>query len=242
MISRHVPPVIYLPEEALEECRAYLESHLAFRLHGQEIEEMLPSYRLVGVRGGQKVRLTGKGHTDKLCEIFQCHHSVPCVGYGFLQEKKRLKAEYAGVPGRQLGALRKQGVALDEPFESPMFLFMGDTTVQFFEEQLELEGKGKENVFRYPLIITECTFLGLDEEDTNRAARKKHIVWTELKPIVVSHPHIVFVLIHFSLRHSPKELRSFFKDQKLDNIVVFVEEENSTLVQSHEQDQNLEDY
>jgi ribonuclease Z len=166
------------------------------------------------------------------------HHSVVCVGYGFLQEKKKLKPEYVGLEGRQLGELRKKGVALDFFYENPMFAFLGDTTVQFFEEQAAIEARQEESIFRFPMIIVECTFLGLEEEDETRARKKKHVYWPHLKPFVVAHPNILFVLIHFSHRYSSVQIREFFEKENLKNVVPFVASKEYSITES---EQNEED-
>jgi len=237
-ICRRVPPDIFLPGEVVDSCRDYLEGHLNFRLADQDIGEMLPTYHLKGVRGNEKIRLTGKSHSDKLVQIYSMYHSVPCVGYGFLLEKKRLKSEYIGLQGKQLGELRKQGTNIEEFYECPIFAFLGDTTTQLFDEHAELEKKGKDSLFKYPLIMVECTFLGTDEKDAERATSKKHVLWDDLKPHVQAHPKIIFVLIHFSHRYSPVFIREFFEKENLANTVPWVESKDVTIVQSADNDEN----
>lgn len=227
---RRCPPTIFLPKVATDSCGQYLDHHINFRLHGQEVDMLLPTYTLQGVEAGEKIKLTGKQNADKVVEVFHCYHSVSCVGYGFLQMKKKMKPEYVGMEGKQLGQLRRQGVEIDYLYENPMFVFMGDTTAQFYVDQAELEKEGKENVFRYPLIITECTFLGTDADDAERANKTKHTLWPELKPFIESHPNITFVLIHFSHRYSEKTIREFFAKEKLANVVAFVEGEETSVL------------
>jgi len=239
MTCRWCPPTIFVPYQALETCQAYLESYLDFRLHGQDSKngnKRSPTYYLRGVEAGSKVDLTTKPHKDKAVEVFQCIHSVICVGYGFLQKKKKLKHEYAEFSGKELGILRKQGVQIDQTIETPMFVFMGDTTVLFYEEQQELEREGKDSVFRYPLIITECTFLGIYEDDSFRAESTKHTLWNDLKPFIVSHPDITFVLIHFSHRYSQADIRTFFNNEGVGNVVPFVQDQLSCELQQEKND------
>lgn len=230
MICRRCPPQIYLPSVATESCKQYLDSHINFRLHGQDVDELLPTFFLNGVESGMKISLTGKQNQDKVVEVFNCYHSVACVGYGFSQVKKKIKPEFVGVEGKQLGLLRKQGIQIDLLYESPMFAFMGDTTAQFYQDHVELEAQGKENIFRFPLIITECTFLGTLEDDEQRADKTKHTFWPHLKSIVLSHPNTTFVLIHFSHRYSEKDIRNFFVRENVPNVVPFVESENACVI------------
>jgi len=70
--------------------------------------------------------------------------------------------------------------------------------------------------------VVECSFI--DNADLNRADETKHMHWDRLKPTVESHPDILFVLIHFSLKYKSIEIQSFF--QEYSNVhPVLVEEE-----------------
>lgn len=92
-----------------------------------------------------------------------------------------------------------------------LFAYVGDTHASALAEADWLDG--------VPVVITECTFL--DDADLERAARIGHTVWSELRPIVEAHPETLFVLIHFSLRHSDAEVVDFFAAADLPNIVVW---------------------
>jgi ribonuclease Z len=117
------------------------------------------------------------------------------VGYAFSERKKRLKSEYVGTPGRELGRLRKEGVEIEEETFVPLFVYLGDTSTKVYEAHPE--------IFDYPTIITECTFLPDphesegDEAILQRTERDGHIHWTQLQDIVLAHPANTFVLIHF---------------------------------------------
>src|SRR5690606_14346440 len=108
-------------------------------------------------------------------KVFQCFHKVPCIGYAFSERKKKLKQEYVGLPGKELGKLRKDGVQIDEEINRPLFAYVGDTNTTVFEENPWL--------FDYPVIITECTFL-YDEEGgddlVDKAAKDGHTHWEVL--------------------------------------------------------------
>jgi hypothetical protein len=47
-------------------------------------------------------------------QIIDCEHPVKSVGYCFFEKRKRLKDEFKGKTGRELGQLRKDGVELNE--------------------------------------------------------------------------------------------------------------------------------
>jgi len=165
----------------------------------------------------------GKG--THVAKTFQCFHKVPCIGYAFEEKKKRLKQEFVGLAGKELGRLRKEGVQIEEEANRLLFAYVGDTNTTVFTENPWL--------FNYPVIITECTFLYDEDEGDNlleKAEKDGHTHWEALAPVVLSHPETVFVLIHFSLRYSEQDIYAFFdklikrdtEPLNLANIVVFV--------------------
>lgn len=112
-------------------------------------------------------------------------------------------------------------VAVSEEAYFPWFVYMGDTHISALEK--------KKEIFDYPVIIIECTFIKSDPEILRRADRDGHIIWDQLKKYVLAFPQITFVLIHWSLRYTEAEIYDFFNEQKLifpneslDNIVLFL--------------------
>jgi ribonuclease Z len=229
LASRTAGVDIHAPAEAI----AYLEASIR---SARELNFMAPfdpslagALRLHGVRDGDRFAFGKRGaHTVR---VFACTHKIPCVGYAFSEKQSRLLPEYerlkAELPKSELGALlaqrRKQGIAIDEQFERPLFAFVGDTHPSLFERTPWL--------FDYPTIVTECTFL--DDKERERAARIGHTVWSELRPVIEAHPDNLFVLIHFSLRHSDAEVIRFFEREALPNVVVWAHPE-SALPEQHQ--------
>jgi ribonuclease Z len=149
------------------------------------------------------------------------------VGYAFSERRKALRPEFEELRrslveegrgkefGRIMGRRRKEGVEVDVEVDRPLFAFLGDTHVDVFERNPWL--------FDYPVLITECTFL--DDAEMDRANRVGHTVWSRLKPVVTAHPETLFVLIHFSLRYSDREVLAFFQrewEEVKDNVLLWV--------------------
>lgn len=74
--------------------------------------------------------------------------------------------------------------------------------------------KQTDAIFACPNIIVECTFLGTagmtEVQAQSEAMMRGHISWAQLQPIVLSHPEITFVLVHFSERYTDAQIRSYF--------------------------------
>jgi ribonuclease BN (tRNA processing enzyme) len=114
--------------------------------------------------------------------------------------------------------MRKNGENINEDVEVPLFVYMGDTSIQGVKDNLE-------ELARYPTIIIECTFLSEDHRGSGLDA-KKHIAWQELFPVIQDLGNgITWILIHFSMRYSTREIREFFEERKKlgdmdDNIIL----------------------
>ncbi|GAO14963.1 uncharacterized protein UV8b_00530 [Ustilaginoidea virens] len=158
------------------------------------------THRTHGVRHGDVISLPRlKGVT---ATVFDCHHTVPCVGYVFSSVSHRLRPEFRSLPGARLSALRQSGVQLTEPHEAPIFAFLGDTTASVLAADPPWLRRG------IAVVITECSFL--HDEHAAQADKTKHTKWTDLEPVVRKWPRTTFVLTHFSMRYSDRQVCDFF--------------------------------
>ena len=182
--------------------KAFLGTH---RAHGVRHGDVLPLRRL-------KENITATA--------FDCDHTVPCVGYVFHQTTQKLKSEYASTPGHELKRLKQSGeVDITAAHSVPIFAFLGDTTVKVLADEPEWL---KQEI---PVVITECSFLR--DEHREQAERVKHTLWSDLEKVIRRWPKTTFVLMHFSMRYTESEIRSFFKDLPNcpENIVVWASDE-----------------
>ncbi|MFF7296245.1 hypothetical protein [Streptomyces sp. NPDC008265] len=158
------------------------------------------------------------------------------MGYAFAERRRTLLPEYEELRrryaeqgrggaefGRFLAQRRKEGAEVGHEVDKPLFAFLGDTHVSVFADNPWL--------FDYPVVITECTYL--DDAELERADRVGHTVWSRLKPVVEAHPETLFVLTHFSLRHSDREVLAFFGEDKPDNVLLWVHPD-SRLPEQHQ--------
>ena len=143
-------------------------------------------------------------------EVFACTHDVPTVAYGISTKKQYLKEEYFELKGnaKALVDLKKKGIEITQTIYEPNIAFVWDTTINVF--------KSNPGILKYHVIMIECTFLY--DDDYEQSLKKKHIHWRSLKPYVIGNPHIIFVLIHFSLRYTEPDIIAFFKKENLNNV------------------------
>jgi len=210
--SSPAPIDIYVPNESVPYFDAYLTSAQLLNDHGDEkaIATCAKRYLLHGVSEQQIIELDKSYRV----EIINCHHTIPCVGFVFYEKRSKLKSDYTHLTGKQIQERKKQGVDVTEQVSIPLFAFLGDTTPDVFAPG---SNSAKVLLDQMPVIICECTFLDGEQSNT-----KGHTHWNGLKPIIEQHPHIAFVLIHFSLKHKRNEIETFFANQSLKNVIPFI--------------------
>ena len=207
---------IYAPKEACEKIRKYIISAyvLSCDLDDSIKEEDLYVHRYFNINpinSDDKFDLTIKNKNFNI-EVIKCYHSVPCVGYGFIEKRLKLKEEYLKLSGKEIGELRKKGISINYEKEYYLLCFLGDTSKEIFNE---------EKLKKYRTIMIECTFL-LDD-DIEQADKTCHMHWKYLEKYIVSNPNQTFILYHFSQRYKKKDISEFFDKIGLKNIIPWID-------------------
>ena len=132
-----------------------------------------------------------------------------------------LKEEYRDLPGLELRRLAQSGVTLKEWSNTPqsVLTFLGDTTVRVFDQyHPELLGtEPQQKLQQQPqqqnqvlVVAVECTFY--QTADVARAAHTRHMHWHDLQRILCAHPQVLFLLQHFSVKHSDRQWYTWIRE------------------------------
>lgn len=222
---------LYVPSVIQAQVEAYIVAQRRLNW-GTTDTPLHEQCRIVGVTPGQEpVPLAG--HEGRwMLQVFEMSHMVPCVGYGLIAVRKRLKPAYIGMPGKDIGALRRGGTEVEEVYHAHQLAYLGDTSIDVFRRHPEI-------LANYATVIVECTFIDFFVSDTSqsgpdgaltlhsaqqRCCEHGHILWSQLQPLVQAHPATRFILIHFSLRYTAAQVRDFFEAQHLNNVTVMCSE------------------
>jgi len=205
---------VYVPEESLNKFKNYVESGHNLSTESDDAEyDSSDSYLFVKVKAGDKFQIEQRGQKIEM-ETIQCYHTVPCVGYGFIEKRFKLKEEYLGLTGKEIVQLKKDGININREVENPFLCFLGDT-----DKTVLLD----ETIYKYNTIMIECTFLPIGvTDDIPQADKTKHIHWKYLEPVINSHPDNFFILYHFSQRYTRDEINNFFHQMNLPNVFAWV--------------------
>jgi ribonuclease Z len=129
-------------------------------------------------------------------EAFATSHRIPSLGYALYEKRSKLKPEFVGMEGKDIGKLRKEGVEVTDTKLVHLLTYTGDTTSEAMDLDVVKEA---------PMLVMECTFVGSDVT-IEQAREKGHIHLMEIvgRSKKLKSDHIV--LMHFSMRHSPEDV------------------------------------
>ncbi len=207
---------VFAPVESYETISAYIDNAYFINLNPYDPIKLTPQedlYEMIPVVAATKIPLLIKKKQFDV-EIIQCpgcHHSVPCVGYGLIEKRMKLKDEYVGLPGKELVELKKQKIEINIEVEVPLFCFLGDTSCKVLEDS---------TIEKYKTIMIECAFI-LDE-DLEQAAHTQQMHWKQLHSHILSHPDNTFILYHFSQRYpgcTHTDILAFFDELCIKNVI-----------------------
>lgn len=167
-------------------------------------------YNLIGVQDNTRINVNIR-NKKYIVEIIKCFHTVPCVGYGFIELRTKLKDEYKNLQKEEIINLKKSGTEIQQEVEFPIFCYLGDSNEYVFENVM---------LNKYPVIMTECTFIHPDQLEN--AKQKRHIHIDKLEPILNKYNDKIFILYHFSDRYEKIEIEEFFKIKKYNNVILWI--------------------
>ncbi|RME04434.1 MAG: hypothetical protein D6805_03125 [Planctomycetota bacterium] len=185
------PLRIYLPLYAKEKLDSILQLW-------QELDRREYDYQLIGVEHGKDFWI--RPHLR--VRAFSLYHRIPTFGYTLYQKKQTLPPLHRSKSQQELLQLQQEGVPNFQTHEVPLLSYFTDTTIQALEEY--------PHVFQSSILILECTFW---EADHHKFAEKTgHIHLQDIAQRASSFQNDYLVLIHVSLRYSPKRVRALAKE------------------------------
>ena len=184
-----VPDFLVEPMRGLAQAWCDLEGH---RNRPEYIPDFHPLPRRGTVDLNRQLRVA----------TFPVDHRVRSLGFTVQDVRKKLKPEFAGTAGHELGALKRQGVEIESESLCPRLTFIGDTTIRTLEREphcLESEA-----------LVIETTFL-LDD-DLEMAKPKWHLHIQELFQFLAAEPDACrfrhLVLKHFSMKYTRAQIEA----------------------------------
>ena len=175
-----------------------------FNAAGRLDDQVIPR-RVVPLAPGEEFRLS----KQRWVRPFETFHRVPSQGYTVWERRHRLRPEFQGMPGAQLGELRARGVAIEDSHDVALLSFTGDTRSEVLERTPELQ--------HTETLVMETTFL--DElVDVAGARSTGHIHLDEVLQRSALLPRGEVVLSHFSARYRDQDVRRIMAERLPDEL------------------------
>jgi len=223
-------PTYYVPEEALpqiEKARDLFSDIDASCMENpiypsQKRDKSLLKMNFVPVKAGEEIELKQEkihgGMRYYLRPFDVAHGGHPALGYTIVSKTsiRKLKPEYKGMDGKELGKLVRNSVEINDVsmIEKVEVCYTGDTNI----DGLLLHGNGedvdlsdstrfKKQGFTAPLILCEVTYIL--ESDRQLAKDRGHMNLFDLEPVLNSH--------NWKLRDDEQDC----EEVKTDNQIIF---------------------
>jgi ribonuclease Z len=185
------PPVIYLPEEGVEDVRRLL-------LVMQRLDRGRMVCELRGIRGGQEIELS----RDHVVTAFATTHTIPSVGYVAWERRNKLKEEYLGLPGEKIRDLRLGGTQVTREIRAPLLAYTGDTSPAGLDNYPP--------VYEAKILITEMSFIRPNHR-REKIHKFGHMHLDDFVDRADRFKNELIILAHFSTRYHPNEVRQYLE-------------------------------
>ena len=183
----HVPAEIVEPLEEIFAAWARIEAfQLDINLHGHVPEDTVD---------------LGKGHVAR---AIRSDHRVPSLCWLVERRTRKLRPEFAGLPGPEIKRLKEQGVEITEPHTEPLLAVTGDTRVDLFVRDERLQ--------TVRVLVHEVTAWD-DRRSVEQIREWGHTHLEEFVAVADRFRGEALVLVHRSLRHSKKEAEAIVRER-----------------------------
>jgi ribonuclease Z len=185
------PPVLYLPQEAVEDVRRLL-------LIMQRLDRGRMVCQLNGVAPGQEIELS----REHVVTVFATSHTIPSVGYLVWERRNKLKDEYLGLAGEQIRDLRLSGVAVTREVRTPLLAYTGDTSPAGLDNYPP--------TFEAKILITELSFIRPSHR-REKIHKFGHMHLDDFIERADRFKNELIVCAHFSTRYHPQEVKRYLE-------------------------------
>ncbi len=181
------PPVIYLPESAIEPVQRILRQ--VSRLdRGRLPCSLLPA------RPGDEIELS----RELVVTVGATVHTVPSLGFVVWQRRRKLKPEYFDLPGEKIRDLRLAGHEVTKEVRIPRFAYLGDSSPQGLDNNPAM--------YDAEVLILELTFVAPSHRK-ERIHKFGHMHLDDLLERRDRFRSDLIIASHFSTRYHDRQIR-----------------------------------
>ena len=181
------PPVIYLPAAAIEPV------HRILRLFSRMDRGRLPC-ELRPIAHGDEIELS----REHVVTVSPTVHTVPSLGFVLWERRRKLKAEYIGLPGEKIRDLRLSGVDITNEVRMPRVAYLGDSTPAGLD--------ACEAMYEAEVLILEVTFVA-PRHRREKIHKFGHIHLDDVLERRDRFRNELIIASHFSTRYHERQIR-----------------------------------
>jgi ribonuclease Z len=181
------PPVIYLPEAAVEPMERVL------RLLSRLDRGRLPC-QLLPARPGEEIELS----REQVVTVSATTHTVPSLGFVVWERRKKLKPEFLGLEGHQIRDLRLAGTEVTSEMRIPRLAYLGDSSPGGLDACPAM--------FEAEVLIMELTFVA-PRHRKDRIHKFGHMHLDDLLDRREKFHNELVIASHFSTRYHSNQIR-----------------------------------
>jgi ribonuclease Z len=193
-MMRMEPPVLYVPDESVEDVR-----RLLLIMHRLDRGRM--ACQLNGLKPGDEVDLS----RENVLTTFRTAHTIPSLGYMVWDRRNKLKEEFLALPGERIRDLRLSGVQVTREVRVPLVAYTGDTSPDGLDSYAP--------IYDAKILITELSFIRASHR-REKIHKFGHMHLDDLLERADRFRNEVIICSHFSTRYHPQEVRRIL-DAKL---------------------------
>ena len=192
------PPVIYLPEYAIDDCWRMLKAFVHLD-RGQMPCELEP------LQDGDEIEI-GR---EWLVTALRTHHTIPSFGFLVEQRRMKLKPEYLELSGPEIRDLRLSGTEVTSETRIPVFAYSGDTSPAGLDDNPEM--------YDAKILITEMTFVAPGHR-REKIHKHGHMHLDDFCERADRFNNEVIIASHFSTRYSEAQVQRWVQKRLPDGL------------------------
>jgi len=181
------PPTIYLPQDTAEPIQRIL------RLFSRLDRGRLPC-TLKEISPGDEVELS----RELVVTASATHHSVPSMGFIVWERRRKLKAEYMGLPGDQIRDLRLSGTEVTREVRVPRLAYLGDSSPGGLDACPAM--------YQAEVLIMEITFVAPSHRK-DKIHKFGHMHLDDVVERAARFQNQVIIASHFSTRYHTRQIQ-----------------------------------
>lgn len=138
-------------------------------------------------------------------KALRTYHGVTSVGWAVEQTTNKLKAEFCGLAGQEIGRLRREGTQVTDEATSTMLVIPGDTKIDFLLRD--------EHARKAKVLVHEVTYWDNTLSSVEACRRYGHVHVDEMIEHCDKFEGEALVLVHRSMKYPRSQVEQILKDR-----------------------------